>query len=191
MKKLTVFLKQLRLNQILTAFLATVVLLIGTACSSDNVQGARPNNPAVQMGGSNNPYKNGGDTNTNYNISPDPKVSGKAAGSKADRAALPNVSSQLIASQETIYPGGDKQLNRPEVEKALPKKTLKDFEQSEAGGQIQRESDIGDRIQDRLGTVKDTFGKATEFINEGADKGLKSNAQPANPGLPFLKPLSD
>jgi hypothetical protein len=186
MKKLTVFLKQLGLKQILTVLLATVVLFVGTACSG-NIQGARPDNPAVQMGGGNNPYKNGGDTNTNYNISPDPKVSGKATNSKADRADLNIFSNQLIANKETLYPGADKQLNRPEVEKALPKKTLEDFETSEPGGQIQRESDLGDRVQDRLGAVKQAVDKASEFLNEGADKALEGNENVDNPGLPFLK----
>ncbi|HEY9635614.1 MAG TPA: DUF6658 family protein [Coleofasciculaceae cyanobacterium] len=183
MKRLTNFFKQLRFSQILTVFLATVVLFMGTACNSGDVRGARPDNPPVQMGGSNNPYKSGGDTNTNYNTSPDPKVSGKSNKS----ADLHIISNQLIASQETLYPGADKQLKRPEVEKALPKITLEDFETSEPGGQIQREGSIGERIQDRLSTVKETVDKASEFLNEGADKALEGNEKVDNPGLPFLK----
>jgi hypothetical protein len=182
MKKLTVFLKQVQLRQILTVLLATVVLFVGTACGGD-IRGARPDNPAVQMGGGNNPYKNGGDTNTNYNISPDPKVSGKATNSKADRADLNIFSNQLIASKETLYPGADKQLNRPEVEKALPKITLENFETSEPGGQIQRESELGDRIQDRLGTVKQTFDKASEFIHDSAEEALDRHEAAPQPGL--------
>jgi hypothetical protein len=99
MKKLTLFFKQLRLSQILTVFLATVVLFVGTACNSGDIRGARPDNPPVQAGGANNPYKQGGDTNTNFNLSPDPKVSSEAANSKGDRADLQILSNQLIASE--------------------------------------------------------------------------------------------
>jgi hypothetical protein len=38
------------------------------------MQGARPNNPPVQMGGQNNPYKMGGDENTQYKMSTDPAL---------------------------------------------------------------------------------------------------------------------
>jgi hypothetical protein len=179
MKKSTVFFKQLRLRQLLTVLLAAVVLFVSTACNNGDVRGARPDNPPVQMGGSNNPYKSGGDTNTNYNLSPDPKVSGKANKS----ADLHIISNQLIATKETLYPGADKQSNRPEVEKALPKKTLEDFEKPEPGGLIQRESSIGDRIQDRLETVKDTFGQASGFVRESARKtGESALDRPATQG---------
>src|SRR4028119_794102 len=99
MKMLTVFFKQLRLSQILTVFLATVVLFVGTACNSGDIRGARPDNPPVQAGGANNPYKQGGDTNTNFNLSPDPKVNKKSAD-------VSFISNQLIASKEDgmLYP---------------------------------------------------------------------------------------
>jgi hypothetical protein len=170
MQKLTVFFKQLRLSQILTVFLATVVLFVGTACNSGDIRGARPDNPPVQMGGSNNPYKSGGDTNTNYNLSPDPKVGNESAKSKGDRADLQIISNQLIASQDTLYPGAEIQGRPADEERSLRQIDLQDFEKSEPGGQIQRESNIGDRVKDRLGTVKDTFGKASEFIKEGVNE---------------------
>jgi len=134
MKKLSVFFKQLRPSKILTVFLATAVLFISTACNSGNELGARPNNPPVQAGGANNPYKSGGDTNTNFNLSPDPKVSGKDSTS-GKRADLQILSNQLIASKEDgiLYPGAESPAERIEVEKSIPVKTLKDFETPQPG----------------------------------------------------------
>lgn len=170
MKKLTAFFKQLGLRQLLTAFLATVVLFVGTACNSGDVRGARPDNPPVQAGGANNPYKGGGDSNTNYQLSPDPKVSGKASQSKGDRADLQIISNQLIAvSNKAQYPGGSEIQGSPaDEQKALPIIDQSDFETPEPGGQIQRESNVGDRVKDRLSAVKETFGEASEFIGKGA-----------------------
>ncbi len=172
MKKLTVFFKQLRLSQLLTAFLATVVVFVGTACNSGTVLGARPENPPVQAGGANNPYKGGGDSNTNYNFSPDPKINGKASQSKGDRADLEIISNRLIAvSDKAQYPGEAVMQGSPaDEQKPLRQIDLQDFEAPEPGGQIQRESNIGERIKDRLSVVKETFGEATEFVREGANE---------------------
>ncbi|MEQ9234103.1 DUF6658 family protein [Coleofasciculus sp. E2-BRE-01] len=62
-------------RQILTLALACVMLLIGTACSNTAVESGRPENPPVQAGGTNNPYKKGGDSYTDNNMSLNPDVS--------------------------------------------------------------------------------------------------------------------
>jgi hypothetical protein len=178
MKKLIALFRQLQLRQILTVFLVTVVLFVGTACNNGSATGARPDNLPVQMGGSNNPYKSGGDTNTNFNLSPDPKMSGEKAKSTRNQASVPILSNQLIATVETLYPGAESPANRVDVEKALPKKTLQDYETSEPGGQNQRQSSLGDRIQDRLAEVKETFGEASSFINEDAEEALQRHEEP-------------
>jgi hypothetical protein len=185
MKNLGVYLKQLRIHRILTVCLAAVVLFISTACNSGNAVGARPNNPPVQAGGANNPYKNGGDTNTNFNLSPDPKMKQKSVSTQGKRAEIPSLSKSLIASKEEglLYPGAESPTERVDVEKSLPIKTLKDFETSQPGGQIQREDDFGDRVQDRLGAVKETFDKASDFINEGAKEALDNHETVPTPGL--------
>ncbi len=183
MKKLIDFFKQLQLSRILTVFLAAVVLFISTGCNNGDIRGARPDNLPVQAGGSNNPYKNGGDTNTNFNISPDPKVN-KSAKSDGSRAELQINSNQLIATSEDgrIYTDGQSPFIG-EVEKTLPQKTLKDFEAPEPGGEIQREDSIVDRIQDRLSTVKETFDKASGFLNQGAEEALERHEAAPTPGL--------
>ena len=171
MKTLTNFFKQLRLSQLLTAFLATVVLFVGTACNNGDVRGARPDNPSVQAGGMNNPYKAGGDSNTNYRFSADPKVNNKAAQSNPDRADLQIIFDRLIAASQLQYPSGSEIEGSPADEQHnLPIIDQNDFKASEPGGQIQRESNIGDRVKDRLSTVKETFGEASEFIGEGANE---------------------
>lgn len=176
MKKLTVFFKQLRLSQILTVLLATVVLFVSTACNNGDIRGARPDNPPVQAGGANNPYKNGGDTNTNLKLSPDPKVSSESA--QSNRADLQIISNQLIAASDQVqYPSGELPGQPADETNKLRQIKLKDFDKSESGGQIQREENVGDRIKDRLGAVKESFGKASEFINEGTNEGAKAGLE--------------
>lgn len=185
MKKLTVFFKQLPLRQILTVCLATVVLFVSTACNSGDVRGARPANPPVQAGGANNPYKMGGDTNTKYKVSPDPKVSRGAANAERNRADLQILSHQLIAASNDeglLYPA-QIQGEPADVERNLPIIDMQDFESPEPGGQIQRQSDVGDRVEDRLSTVKGAFEKAGEFINEGAEDALERHEALPKPGL--------
>lgn len=184
MKTISVYLKQLRLSKLLTVCLATVVLFIGTACNNGNAVGARPNNPPVQAGGANNPYKNGGDGNTNLN-SPASQMMDKSASTQGKRAELQVISNKLIAGNPDgiLYPGAESPSERVEVEKSLPIKTLKDFETPKSGGNIQRQDDFGERVQDRLGAVKETFDKASDFINEGAKEALDNHEAVPTPGL--------
>jgi hypothetical protein len=64
----------LQLVKILTILALGSILFLVTACNPGDMQGARPNNPPVQMGGQNNPYKLGGDENTQYKMSTDPAL---------------------------------------------------------------------------------------------------------------------
>ena len=98
MNTITSFFTKLRIRQILTIFLASVLVLTSTACNPGNAQGARPNNPPVQAGGMNNPHKGGGDGYTNYKMSTDPSVKSSNAKPGQDRSELPVISHQLIAT---------------------------------------------------------------------------------------------
>lgn len=178
MKKITNFFKQVRLSQVLTVFLATLVLFVSTACNTPTITGARPDNPPVQAGGANNPYKSGGDTNTNFKISPDPKVSGDAARSKGYSSDSQIISNQLIAENNQLqYPSGELPGLPADQQQRLRKVDLQDFEKSEQGGQIQRESSVGERIKDRLGAVKESFGEASGFLKEGANENAKAGLE--------------
>lgn len=171
MNRLTALLKKLRLRQILTVCLASLLLIVSTACSGANAQGANPQNPAVQAGGANNPYKGGGDKYTNYNMTTDPKV---ANPSSRDQASLLQPSSQLLIAtnpqSEILYPGAETPVGRAQKEAELPLITEKNFQQPEPGGLIQREPNVGTRIQERLETVKETVKDASSFLKDKADE---------------------
>ncbi|BAY19544.1 hypothetical protein NIES21_54070 [Anabaenopsis circularis NIES-21] len=169
MKKITALLKKLRLQQIVTVFFAGLLLIVSTACSSGDVTGANPQNPAVQAGGANNPYKNGGDKYTRNPSSNSQKI--------GNQANLP--SGLLIATNqesEILYPGAETPQGRVEKEKELPIITKENFKtSSEPGSLIQNESDLGNRVQDRLETVKEQFEDATSFVK---DKAAEASARP-------------
>lgn len=101
--KLTKFIKRLQLTKIISTFLLAAIVLVTTACNSDNELGARPENRPVQLGGQNNPHKAGGDGMTQYKVTNDPKVTrGK------DNASLPNLTLLAAANRsETSYPTDD------------------------------------------------------------------------------------
>ncbi|MDZ8109416.1 MAG: DUF6658 family protein [Nostoc sp. DedQUE12a] len=166
------FLKKLRLRQILTIFLAGLLLIVSTACSTGNAQGANPQNPAVQAGGANNPYKNGGDK---YTRSPDSKVTNLKNNQGRDQASL-EPSSLLIATNvgnrdsEILYPGAETPVGRIKKEAELPIITDKNFQQPEPGGLIQNEPSVGTRVKERIGTVKETVEEASGFLKDKADE---------------------
>lgn len=181
MQTITIFLKQLRLSQILTVFLATVVLLISTACNTPTITGTRPDNPPVQAGGANNPYESGGDTNTNFKLSPDPRVDGNTAKSQGYRSDSQIISNRLIAaSDELKNPTGELSGQPADETQRLRRVDLQDFEKSEPGGQIQRESNVGERIKDRLGAATESFSKASEFIKKGANENAEAGLADRN-----------
>ncbi|MDZ8050516.1 MAG: DUF6658 family protein [Aulosira sp. ZfuVER01] len=182
MNRLTALLKKLRLRQILTVFLAGLLLIVSTACSGANAQGANPQNPAVQAGGANNPYKNGGDKYTSYRMSTDPKVTNSSSRNQRDQASLPEPSSPLLIAtttgnreSEILYPGAETPAGRLQKEAELPLITEKNFQQPEPGGLIQREPNVGTRVKERLETVKETVQDASSFLK---DKANEASARP-------------
>lgn len=182
MNRLTAFLKKLRLRQILTVFLASVLLIAGTACSGATTQGANPTNPAVQAGGANNPYKSGGDGYTNLNISTDSKANTAKAKPQRDQANL-QLSSQLIATNkesELLYPGAETPAGRAEKEAGFPIKTAKDFTEPQPGGLNQRNPDLGDRLETRVEEAQEAFKDAASFAGDKAkEAGQRPEVNPA------------
>jgi hypothetical protein len=172
--------KKLQLRQIVIVFFASFLLIVSTACSGANAQGANPQNPAVQAGGANNPYKNGGDKYTNYNLSPDPKVNNTKA-NKSDQATIQPSGQLLIAANDEsrlLYPGAETPQGRAYKEGELPIITEKDFRPKQSG-LIQRESDLGDRVKDRIGTVQEQVKEASGFLKDKADEaGARPELQP-------------
>ena len=186
MNTVRLLLKKIRLRQILTIFLAGLLLIVSTACSGANAQGANPQNPAVQAGGSNNPYKNGGDKYTNYRMSTDPKIANPKATQGRDQASLQPSSQLLIATNresEILYPGAETPAGRINKEAELPIITDKDFRQPEPGGLIQNEPKVGDRIQDRIEIVKENVEKASGFLQDKADEAAARPELQKNPAV--------
>ncbi len=176
MNKLTAFFKKLRLRQILTVFLAGVLLIASTACSGATTQGANPDNPAVQAGGANNPYKSGGDGYTNSKMSTDPKFNTTKAKTEGDQANLEPSYQQLIAlnkDDEMLYSGAETPAGRAKKQAELPIITEKDFEQAEAGGLNQQNPDLKERAENRIEDVKEAFQDATGFLKEKSDEAGK------------------
>ncbi|MBE9051828.1 hypothetical protein IQ243_15630 [Nostocales cyanobacterium LEGE 11386] len=186
MNSLIAFGKKLKLRQILTIFLAGLLLIVSTACSGANPQGANPNNPAVQAGGANNPYKNGGDKYTKYRMTTDPKVIDAEEKQGSDRASLQSDLQLLIATNkdsEILYPGAETPAGRVEKERELPIITQKEFQRPESGGLIQREPDVGTRIQERIETVKESVKDASSFLKDKAEEASARPELQKNPAV--------
>ncbi len=188
MNRLMAFFKKLRLRQILTVFLAGVLLVVSTACNTGNAQGARPNNLPVQAGGANNPYKSGGDGYTDLKMSTDPKVSNPKTKSGRDQANLQLNSNQLIAADltrnkesELLYPGAEEPAGRALKEAQLPIITSEDFTKAEPGGLNQQNENLGERIQNRVETATEAFKKAGAFVKEKSDEAGERPEFQSNP----------
>ena len=185
MNKLTAFFKKLPLRQILTVFLAGVLLMASTACSGVTTQGANPENPAVQAGGANNPYKSGGDNYTDLNMSTDPKVTNTKPTSERDQANLQLSGLVAVVNKEVelLYPGAETPAGRAVKEAEFPVITGKDFVQAEPGGLNQRNPDVGERFENRIEQAKEAFQEAASFVQDKAEEAGKRPEMQSNPAL--------
>jgi len=165
--------KKLQLRQIVIVFFASFLLIVSTACSGANAQGANPQNPAVQAGG---------DKYTNYNLSTDPKVNNTKP-NKSDQASIQPSGQLLIAANDEskiLYPGAETPQGRADKEAELPIITEKDF-RPEPGGLIQRNPDLGERLEERIETVKEKVQEASGFLKDKADEAGARPELQANP----------
>jgi hypothetical protein len=166
MHKIANFLKSLQIGRVLTVLLAAAVLFVTTACSTGNEMGARPDNPSVQMGGQNNPYKMGGDGYTKYKMSTDP------AAHRGDQSSL--TLDQLVAVAE---PNGADGLLYPGSGKARSADSVNDFVSPERQAQLRdpgqipakpqpsiNRSDPDAKLLERVGQ---SFKDASQFLQEG------------------------
>ncbi|MBD1922897.1 hypothetical protein H6F77_17735 [Microcoleus sp. FACHB-831] len=182
MKKLTDLFKKVRLGQILTVFLAGVLLFTSTACNSGDSLGARPENPPVQMGGNNNPHKGGGDGYTNYKASTDPKAK-NSAGSDRDRADLQLMYNQAIAAniesdaKDVLYPGSEgTQTDSPDIGPRGENYLEKEATQIPARRQPIPQGNVYEK-------VGEAFKDATSFIKDKSDEAGERPELQSNPAL--------
>lgn len=177
MKRLINFLKQQQLKQLLSVVLAGFLLLTSVACNSGNVQGARPNNPPVQLGGNNNPHSMGGDGYTNYKMSTDPKVN---KGDRADAGMLLLASNAQGNAGDIIY-SGSKATNSqhptigPNRNRDLNAE-VKEFPKQPQGS-IGRTTPNA-TIRERVG---ESFKEASEFLKDDLDAASQRPEMKPNP----------
>lgn len=174
MQQLVSRFKRLNLRQFLIVILAGFVLLLNTACNNGNVQGARPNNPPVQMGGNNNPHKAGGDGYTNYRMSTDPKAN--------QHSSLEGFTGMVLAAADVkssasdlIYPGSNASDEGHDIGTLQtdslpplpnPKQPMLDRSNPDA------------KILERVG---EAFNDASSFIKDTADSASARPEAKANP----------
>jgi hypothetical protein len=174
MSKITAFLKQLPLGRVLMAFLIGTVLLVTTACNTGNEVGARPNNPPVQMGGQNNPYKMGGDGHTQYKMSPDPSVKQSKEQGKG-HASLGSLTLAAVniapnGADGLLYPGADKAKSAESVNDFIsPERQRELMDPSQIPAQSQPVFDRSDPDAHLLEKVGQTFKDASGFLREGKE----------------------
>lgn len=188
MNALNALVKKLRLGQILTVFMAGLLLFTSTACNAGDVRGARPQNPPVQMGGMNNPHKGGGDGYTDYKMSTDPTINKSPAKSTKERADLSVASDRLLASStanesnasKLLYPGSaPMETDKYDQELAGDKDLLNTLDGQPAKQQpIFDRSDRDAHILERVGAaVKD----ASAFLKDSAEDAKQSAVEDLNP----------
>lgn len=184
MKNLVTFVRRLPLRQILTVFLASVMLVVTTACNNGNEMGARPNNPPVQMGGNNNPHTKSGDGYTQYKMSTDPQVK-KAQGDRADGQL---VAPQLIAANiegnagDILYPGKNASSTAnptigPRGQQTLQKQTQQFPKQRQT---VIDRSDPNEKILESIG---EQFKESSEFLNDTGDAAVQRPEMQPNPSV--------
>lgn len=180
MKRLTNLLKKLQVRQILTVFLAGMLLIVSTACSGASTQAANPQRTPVETIGANKPNNSGGDKYTNS------RPASQSRNQKGDQASLPLNSKLLLAANkesEILYPGAETPSGRIKKEAELPIITEEEFERPEPGSLIQKQSDLGNRIQERVETVTESIGKASGFLKETADEASARPELQKNPAV--------
>ncbi|MEA5598061.1 DUF6658 family protein [Rivularia sp. UHCC 0363] len=149
------FLEKLQLRQILTVFLAGI-LLFASSITLNNSQYSlevSSNNAALQAG--------------------------KLAYLDTDSQLL--ISSNK--TDGLLYPGAETPAGRIAKEKELPIKTLESTNQAEAGGFNQRQADLGDRVEGRLDAAKETFKEASSFFKDKAEEASARPELQKNPAL--------
>ena len=162
-----------KLGRILTVFVLGAALLFTTACNNGDLRGARPENPPVQMGGGNNPYKRGGDGYTNYKMSTDARAKDS---SKLRSSNDSLILGELIADRgiqsnanDLLYPGANATTtSNPDLgprgaavkPEPIPAPRQEVINRGDPDEKILEK--IGQQFEDASAFIKDSFDEATE-----------------------------
>jgi hypothetical protein len=81
---------------------------------------------------------------------------------------------------ELLYPGAETPAGRIKKEREMPIISEKDF-QPKPGSSIQNEPDVGNRVKERIETVKESFQEASSFLKDKADEASQRPELKPNP----------
>lgn len=154
MNNLTGFFKKLRSHQILTLFLAGI-LLFTTSINFNNGQYSLDVNSS----------------NAELQVA---KLAELDINSQLLLAAK---------SDGLLYPGAETPAGRIAKEKELPIKGLKATNSAEPGGLNQRDSDLDNRVEGRLEAVKESVKEASSFLQDKAQEASNRPELQKNPAL--------
>lgn len=164
-----------KIGRILAVFVLGIALLSTTACNNGDLRGARPENPPVQMGGSNNPYKTGDDGSTNYKMSTDPRAKDASKlRSSADTLELGQLvaarSIESDAARDLLYPGEKAEASdNPDIG---PRGLAVEPEPFPATRQANiNRGNPDEKILERIG---EQFKEASEFIGDSFDEATET-----------------
>lgn len=171
MKKLVSILKAVRLSQVLTVFLAGVLVLFSTACSRTNSIADRlPGNPGPDTPGQSQPYK-GGMNNFNDNASN-------------------RVNTEAAAKAKALKDKVESRMNKKGIDS--PDDLADNVRSATPGKQAQR---IGDDVREQTEEIKDnlkTFGdRGVKNVKRNADNALDNAADAAKSNVNATKRAID
>lgn len=153
------------------------ILLLTTACSSPTIEGARPDNPPVQMGGNNNPYEGSGDgydhsgmkteAPTQRNVSALPAEQDVVPGQPQFRLVSNSLTHSLSAENEAKLPYSGTGMDNEGVYKVdLAEAEAKRQEAQQIPKEKQYIVDRSDPNAKILERSVQAFKSASEFLNE-------------------------
>jgi hypothetical protein len=153
------------------------ILLLTTACSNPTIEGARPDNPPVQMGGNNNPYEGSGgsydhsgmktEAPTQRNVSALPTEQAVVPGQPRLRLVSNSVTYSLAAENEAKLPYPGTGMENEDVYKVdLAEAEVKRQEAQQIPKEKQYIVDRSDPNAKILERSVQAFKSASEFLNE-------------------------
>jgi hypothetical protein len=167
----------LRFARLLLTLSMGFILLLTTACSSPTLEGARPDNPPVQMGGNNNPYGGSGDgyehsgmkteAPTQRNVSALPAEQAVVPGQPRLRLVSNSLTHSLASENEAKLPYSGTGIDNEGVYKVdLAESEAKRQEAQQIPKEKQYIVDRSDPNAKILERSVQAFRSASEFLNE-------------------------
>jgi hypothetical protein len=166
----------LRFSRLLLTLSMGLILLLTTACSSPTVEGARPENPPVQMGGNNNPYTGSGDGYDHSGMKTEAPTQRDVSALPAEQAVVPGQPQRLVSNSRTHSLASENEAKLPYSGTGMDNEGVYKVDLAEAEAKRQEAQQIPKEKQyivDRsdpnakiLERSVQAFKSASEFLNE-------------------------